>query len=52
MPRIVRSTEGVSRTIRHPISDITVTRPGILLEMADGSVWFHPYSGAAPIREK
>lgn len=26
-------------------------RPGVLLTMADGSRWFHPYSGAKPVRE-
>ena len=25
---------------------------GELLTMRDGSVWFHPYSGSAPIKEK
>lgn len=25
--------------------------PGLLLGMTDGSRWFHPYSGAAPVKE-
>lgn len=26
--------------------------PGELLTMSDGSVWFHPYGGGAPVRER
>jgi len=25
--------------------------PGSLIAMKDGSRWFHPYSGAAPVKE-
>lgn len=41
----------------HKIETITesvsgASGPGERLEMADGSIWFHPYSGGAPICER
>jgi hypothetical protein len=26
--------------------------PGVVLSMSDGSRWFHPYGGGAPVRER
>ncbi|MCA2972251.1 MAG: hypothetical protein INH43_27350 [Acidobacteriaceae bacterium] len=28
------------------------TLPGALLTMRDGSVWWHPYTGAPPVKER
>lgn len=49
--RIVMLTAGVSRWINSKITGITTARTGELLEMSDGSQWFHPYDGSAPVRE-
>ena len=35
---------------RNDIVDIAVVRGGEQLTMADGSTWFHPFSGHAPTR--
>jgi hypothetical protein len=43
--------ERVARLYRdkyHPDGYMTI---GELVSMADGSQWFHPYSGKTPIRE-
>lgn len=43
---IVRTEEGV----RLFYSRTYGTLPGVLLTMKDGSTWFHPYNGMAPLR--
>lgn len=34
------------------IGDATTTKPGALLTMEDGSQWFHPYDGGAPVKTR
>lgn len=48
--RIVALTAGVSRWAYSKITGLTTARTGELLEMADGSHWFHPYDGSAPTK--
>lgn len=42
MSQIISKTEGVSGS----------NGQGARLVMADGSIWFHPYNGGAPVKER
>lgn len=51
---IVKIEEGVMVARRRDMSDGTnwiERRSGARLYMRDGTVWFHPYSGGAPVCE-
>lgn len=48
-PKILKCQEGEARTVPDERS-VMRTTPGALLTMTDGSIWFHPYNGEAPVK--
>lgn len=52
MSQIVKSEEGVTIFAKRHTHLEGAHETGIRLTLSDGSIWFHPYSGRAPVCEQ
>lgn len=51
MPNAILREETIYTPIKDAWGTVRVTS-GLRLYMADGSIWFHPFTGGTPIQER